>query len=57
MSIAKYLYFKERQKIQEYKLELPLPAIIADKLIEQGVKIRDGVLTERELAEELCRLK
>ena len=49
--------FKERQKIQEYKLELPLPAIIADKLIEQGVKIRDGVLTERELAEGLCRLK
>lgn len=49
--------FRQKQKIEEYKLELPLPAIIADKLIEQGVGIKDGVLTERELAEELCRLK
>ena len=49
--------FREKQKIEEYKLELPLPAIIASKLIEQGVNIKDGVLTERELAEELCKLK
>ena len=49
--------FREKQKIEEYKLELPLPALIADKLIEQGVNIKDGVLTELELAEELCKLK
>lgn len=47
--------FKKREKINEYKLELPLPAIIADALNEQGFKISGEVLTEDALLEELCK--
>ncbi len=47
--------FKERQKINECKLELPLPSLIADALIEQGVNVNGEVLTEQALLEELCK--
>jgi hypothetical protein len=38
-------------------LELPTTAIIAQKLIEKGVPIRSGILTEKELGDSLCALK
>ena len=41
-------------KINESGLEKPLAAFIAEKLKNAGVPIKDGILTEEELAEELC---
>lgn len=37
-------------------LELPLPAYLAEKMREQGIPVKEGILTEKELGEELCRL-
>lgn len=49
--------FKEKDLLKNCGLELPLAAIVADKLIERGVKLPQGILTEEQLAEELCALK
>ena len=49
--------FKQKEKLKALGLELPLAAIIADKLIKRGIKLSDGILTEEKLAEELCALK
>ncbi|MBE5749662.1 MAG: energy-coupling factor transporter ATPase [Clostridiales bacterium] len=49
--------FKEKDLLKTCGLELPLAAIVADKLIECGVNLPQGILTEEQLAEELCALK
>lgn len=49
--------FKRKEELKNYGLELPLAAVIADKLIDEGVPLPDGILTEEKLAEELCALK
>ena len=49
--------FKERQTLNECGLELPLAAVIAQNLRDKGVAISEDVLTQEELAEELCKLK
>ena len=49
--------FKEKDLLKTCGLELPLAAIVADKLIERGVNLPQGILTEEQLAEELCALK
>lgn len=49
--------FAQREKLLSIGLELPTSAIIAQKLIDKGVPIKDGVLTERELKDSLCALK
>lgn len=49
--------FKHKDKLKAIGLELPLSAIVADKLIEKGVDLPDGILTDLELAEALCALK
>lgn len=49
--------FDKKDKIKEFGLELPLAAEIANKLIEKGVALPSGILTEKQLAEELCALK
>jgi energy-coupling factor transport system ATP-binding protein len=49
--------FKQKEEIKRLGLELPLPTIIADKLMERGLPICKQMLTEKELSEELCRLK
>lgn len=48
--------FKEKERIAELGLELPLATRIADELIRRGVKLPDGILTEQRLGEELCKL-
>jgi energy-coupling factor transporter ATP-binding protein EcfA2 len=48
--------FKEKERILELGLELPLATRIADELIRRGVKLPDGILTEQRLGEELCKL-
>lgn len=49
--------FKEKEKLNEMGLELPFSARLAERLIDCGVKIPSGVLTERELKDLLCALK
>ena len=48
--------FKDVNELKKFGLELPKSAYIATKLKENGLPIRDGVLTGEELAEELCKL-
>ena len=47
--------FSQGYLIKEYKLELPLPALIANELKERGVQISKEILTEQALLEELCK--
>ena len=49
--------FSDRENAVKLGLELPFAARIADELIKRGVKIKSGILTEEELAEELCGSK
>lgn len=49
--------FSQKEKLKELGLELPIATVIADKLIEKGVRLPQGILTEERLAEELCALK
>ncbi len=48
--------FARGEQLRAFGLELPLPLYIAQKLKEQGVPIKDGILTKEKLAEEICRL-
>lgn len=49
--------FAHKELIKEYGLELPVSAKIADKLRQKGIPLSENVLTEEQLAEELCALK
>jgi len=49
--------FSHKTQLAKMGLELPLSAIIAQKLIDAGLNISPNVLTEEQLAEELCALK
>ncbi|MBQ8426486.1 MAG: energy-coupling factor transporter ATPase [Clostridia bacterium] len=49
--------FKEEQTLKTMGLELPLATKIANKLIEKGVPLGDGILTEQELKDRICALK
>lgn len=46
--------FKEKELLNSCGLELPLSSVIALKLKEQGIDLKDGILTEEQLAEGLC---
>jgi energy-coupling factor transport system ATP-binding protein len=46
--------FKEKELLNSCGLELPLSSVIALKLKEQGLDLKDGILTEEQLAEGLC---
>lgn len=47
--------FSQKQLLNECGLELPLARVIADKLREEGINLSNEILTESELAEELCK--
>lgn len=49
--------FKEKAQLEKMGLELPFSARLAGALKENGVPIKDGVLTEQELKDCLCALK
>ena len=49
--------FKQKEKIKSLGLESPLSMEIAQKLIDRGVKLPDGILTREKLLEGLCALK
>ena len=49
--------FKQKEKLESFGLDLPVATQIAKKLIERGVAIKSDILTEKQLAEELCALK
>ncbi len=48
--------FKDASELTKYGLELPKPAYIATKLKQNGLPLKDGILTGEELREELCKL-
>ena len=48
--------FKDATELTKYGLELPKPAYIALKLKQNGLPLKDGILTGEELREELCKL-
>lgn len=48
--------FMNTDKLLEYGLELPRANYIANKLIESGLPLKKGILTEGELSKELCEL-
>ena len=49
--------FNHKEEIKALGLELPLSAVIAEKLIEQGVDFPSGIITDEQLVEALCALK
>ena len=49
--------FKQKEKITSLGLENPVCSEIAQKLIDRGLKLPDGILTREKLLEELCALK
>lgn len=49
--------FSQKEKLKALGLELPVSAEIAQKLIDRGVNLPDGILTRQKLMEELCALK
>ncbi len=49
--------FTHREVLRKCGLEIPLALEIADRLIEKGVCLPQGILTEEKLSEELCALK
>lgn len=48
--------FSKRKILKSFGLEIPLAAYIAEKLKEQGLNIKEGILTDQQLAEALCEL-
>ncbi|MBE5754144.1 MAG: energy-coupling factor transporter ATPase [Clostridiales bacterium] len=49
--------FKQKEKITSLGLENPVCSEIAQKLIDRGLNLPDGILTREKLLEELCALK
>ena len=47
--------FAQKEQIKSMGLELPLSAVIAERLKEKGIAIPTDILTEKRLAEELCK--
>ena len=45
--------FKQKDKIRALGLELPFPTIIADELKQNGIDLKEDVLTEKDLASGL----
>ncbi len=48
--------FKEVEKLQDMGLDVPQVTLMAHKLREQGLDIRNDVLTVEEMVESLCQL-
>ena len=48
--------FKREKELKSIGLELPLASYVANKLKNQGVELPEGILTDKELGEALCKL-
>lgn len=49
--------FAKKELIKSFGLELPVAAVIAQKLKDSGINLSNDILTEEDLAVELCALK
>ncbi len=49
--------FSEAERLAEIGLEVPVPARLRALLLSEGISLPEGILTEGELSEALCRLK
>ena len=48
--------FSRKEELNALGLELPFASLVANRLIDKGVKLKDGILTDQDLARELCKL-
>ena len=48
--------FNTSLNVERYGLTLPRAIYIANKLRENGLPIKENILTEQDLTEELCKL-
>ncbi len=48
--------FREKEKLQAIGLEIPPAMRMADALRSRGVPLPDGIMTEKQLGDELCKL-
>ena len=49
--------FSQVEKLKELRLDVPQATLLAYELQKKGFPLRDGILSNEELVEELCRLK
>ena len=48
--------FNRREELNALGLELPFASLVANRLKEKGLNLEDGILTDEQLARELCKL-
>ena len=49
--------FSQVEKLKELRLDVPQVTLLAYELQKKGIRLPDGILTTKELAEELERLR
>ena len=49
--------FSQVEKLKELRLDVPQATLLAYELQKKGFPLRDGILSNEELVEELCQLK
>ena len=49
--------FSQVEKLKELRLDVPQSTLLAYELQKKGFPLRDGILSNEELVEELCQLK
>ena len=49
--------FSQVDRLKELRLDVPQATLVAYELQKKGFPLRDGILSNEELVEELCRLK
>ena len=49
--------FSRVEKLKALRLDVPQATLLAYELQKRGIPLPDGILTNEELVEELCRLK
>ena len=49
--------FSQVETLKKYRLDVPQATLLAYELQKKGFPLRDGILSNEELVEELCQLK
>jgi len=47
--------FSQVKMLKDLGLDVPVAAEVAEKLVEKGLSLRTGIITEKELGDQLCR--
>ena len=57
MDVTPREVFSLVEKLKELRLDVPQATLLAYELQKKGFPLRDGILSNEELVEELCQLK